>query len=65
MITVEFRKECAFCHTVIKRVFKDMPDDYKGRKIITINDICQRCKNNNRTNLEGLKVGILNSIISS
>jgi hypothetical protein len=64
MIEVEYRTECAFCHRVIKRIFKDMPDDYKGRKIIPINDICQRCKNNNRTNLEDLRIGILNSILS-
>ena len=63
MITVEFRKECAFCHMVIKRVFGDMPDDYKGRKIITIHGICHRCENNNRTKLEDLRVGILNSIL--
>ena len=45
MIEIEFRKECARCGTVINREFYDMADRYTGKRIITVKDLCQHCRN--------------------
>jgi len=57
MNQVEFRKECACCGAVINREFYEMADNYTGKRIIIVKDLCCHFRNGKVVKLNPYYVG--------